>query len=130
MVWVFVAIDVSCVMIALLAAHALRFGFLPDVGYMSGTLVAVILWPVTFYALGLYARQPLSMAAEVRRTTVAVAIGIAVLVLGTFWLDVYVSRSWIALTLLIALGLELTSRLIVRTIARPRAPSATELTGR
>ena len=46
-----IAIDVLCLIIALLAAHALRFGFLPDTDYMTGMLVAVIAWPVPFFAL-------------------------------------------------------------------------------
>jgi FlaA1/EpsC-like NDP-sugar epimerase len=128
MVLLLIAIDVLCLIIALLAAHALRFGFLPDTDYMTGMLVAVIAWPVPFFALGLYGRQHLSVPEEFRRTTAAVGIGIVLLVVGTFWLDLYLSRSWMALTFLIALILKLTSRLTVRTIAMGRAPSSTGLT--
>ena len=43
------------------------------------------------------------------------------LILVTFWSDVYLSRSWMAITLVIALILELTARMVVRTyVARLR----------
>ena len=127
MVLLLISIDVACLIVALLTAHALRFGFIPDIDYMTGMLVAVIAWPLPYLALGLYMPQRLSVAEELRRTTAAVGIGIVFLIFVSFWLDFYLSRSWMALTLLTALILELTSRLIVRTIARPRAPSSTGL---
>ena len=84
--------------------------------------VAGLLWPAVFHALGLYAPQRLSGLEEFRRTTAAVGIGIVVLILVTFWSDVYLSRSWMAITLVIALILELTARMLVRTYVARLTP--------
>src|SRR5688500_17834723 len=111
MVLLLVAIDVACLTVALLTAYALRFGFLPDAGYMTGLLVGVTLWPVPFYALGLYTRH-LSGPEALRRTIAAAGSGMVVLIVVSFWLDFYASRSWIAITLVLALILELTARMI------------------
>jgi exopolysaccharide biosynthesis polyprenyl glycosylphosphotransferase len=107
-------IDVLCLTTALLAAHALRFGALPSRDYWIGMVVAGAVWIGVFHALGLYAPQHLSRVEEVRRTISAVVIGIVLVILLTFWLDVYLSRSWMAYTLIIGLVLELTARGIVR----------------
>ena len=72
------------------------------------------LWVGVFHAFGLYAPQHLPRVEEVRRTISAVGVGVVVVILLTFWLDVYLSRSWMAYTLIIALVLELTARGIVR----------------
>jgi len=117
-----VPVDVLCLAVALLVAHALRFGFIPEWEYLVQIGVGGILWPGVFHALGLYAPQHLSGLEEFRRTTLAVGIGIVVLILLTFWSDVYLSRSWMAITLAIALVLELSARMLVRTyVARLRA---------
>jgi exopolysaccharide biosynthesis polyprenyl glycosylphosphotransferase len=117
-----VVIDVLCVAMALLVAHVLRFGSLPGQDYLIGIVVAGVLWLGVFHALGLYAPQHLSALEEFRRTLSAVGIGIVVVILLTFWLDVYLSRSWMAITLAIALVLELTARIIVRAyVSRLRA---------
>ena len=108
------AIDILCLTAALLAAHALRFGTLPSRDYAIGMVVAAAVWVGVFHALGLYAPQHLSRVEEVRRTISAVVIGIVLVILLTFWLDVYLSRSWMAFALIIALVLELTARGIAR----------------
>jgi exopolysaccharide biosynthesis polyprenyl glycosylphosphotransferase len=107
-------IDILCLTTALLAAHALRFDSLPDWDYTIGMVVAAALWVGVFHAFGLYAPQHLPRVEEVRRTVSAVGVGIVVVILLTFWLDVYLSRSWMAYTLIIALVLELTARGIAR----------------
>jgi exopolysaccharide biosynthesis polyprenyl glycosylphosphotransferase len=107
-------IDILCLTTALLAAHALRFGSPPDRDYLIGMVVAAVLWIGVFHALGLYAPQHLPRVEEVRRTISAVVFGIVLIILLTFWLDVYLSRSWMAFALIIALVLELTARGIVR----------------
>ncbi len=112
--FVLALIDVLCLAAALLAAHMLRFGFLPDRNYMIGILAAGVLWVGVFHALGLYAPHHLSGLEEFRRTVSAVGIGIVLVILLTFWFDVYLSRSWMALALIIALVLEGTARRIVR----------------
>jgi len=108
-------IDVLCLTTALLAAHALRFGSPPSRDYWIGMVVAAALWVGVFHAVGLYAPQHLPRVEEVRRTISAVVIGIVLVILLTFWLDVYLSRSWMAFALIIALVLELTARGIVRS---------------
>lgn len=109
-----VGVDVLCLTVALLGAHALRFGILPATDYLIGIVVAAALWIGVFSTLGLYASQHLSRLEEVRRTISAVGIGIVLVILLTFWLDVYLSRSWMAFALIIALTLELTARGVVR----------------
>jgi len=109
-----IVLDLLCLTLALLAAHALRFHLIPDPDYVVVIAVAGLLWPGVFHALGLYAPQRLTGLEEFRRTTAAVGIGIIVLILVTFWSDVYLSRSWMAMTLVIALFLELTARMVVR----------------
>jgi exopolysaccharide biosynthesis polyprenyl glycosylphosphotransferase len=142
--FVLVLIDVLCLTTALLAAHALRFGSLPASDYLVGTLAAAVLWIGVFYALGLYATQRLSRLEEFRRTISAVGIGVVVVILLTFWFDVYLSRSWMAFTLIIALMLELIGRggvrhyvdrrqasqsLVQRTLILGTGESAAELMG-
>ena len=107
-------IDILCLTTALLAAHAFRFGSPPDRDYLIGMVLAAVLWVGVFHALGLYAPQHLPRVEEVRRTISAVVFGIVLIILLTFWLDVYLSRSWMAFALIIALVLELTARGIVR----------------
>ena len=55
-----IVLDVLCLMLALLAAHALRFQLVPDGDYIVVIAVAGILWPGVFHALGLYAPQRLT----------------------------------------------------------------------
>ena len=82
------------------ACAAIRFP--PGREYSSGSAVAAILWVGVFHALGLYAPQRLPRFEEFRRTISAAGIGIVVIILLTFWFDVYLSRSWMAITLVIA----------------------------
>jgi exopolysaccharide biosynthesis polyprenyl glycosylphosphotransferase len=107
---ILVLLDVICLTAALLSAHMLRFGFLPTRDYWSGLALAPLLWIGVFYGLGLYRPQHLAKLEELRRTVSAAGIGVVLVILLTFWFDVYLSRSWMALTLVIALTLELVSR--------------------
>jgi exopolysaccharide biosynthesis polyprenyl glycosylphosphotransferase len=106
--------DALCVATALLAAHSLRFGSLPSREYLFGIAVAVVLWVGVFHALGLYAPYDFTRFEEFRRTISAVGIGLVAIILLTFWFEVYLSRSWMAMTLLIALTLEVAARTIAR----------------
>ena len=116
-----IPLDILCLVIALLVAHALRSHIIPALNPLQ-VAVAALLWPGVFHALGLYATQHLSGLEEFRRTTAAVVMGVVVLVLVAFWSDTYVARQWVAITLAIALVLELTARMLVRTkVARLRA---------
>jgi exopolysaccharide biosynthesis polyprenyl glycosylphosphotransferase len=108
--------DFICLAVALLAAHLLRFGSFPKPEYLAGMLVAGVLWVGVFHALGLYAPYDLSRFEEFRRTISAVGIGLVVIILLTFWLEVYLSRSWMAITLIIGLLLEVVARTVARTI--------------
>ena len=117
-----IPLDILCLAIALLVAYLIRFDSIPDWEYLVQIAWAGLLWPGVFHALGLYMPQHLSGLEEFRRTAVAVGIGIVVLILLAFWSDVYVARSWMAITLAIALVLELTMRMLVRTyVAHLRA---------
>ena len=51
-----IVIDVLCLAVALLAAHALRFGSpQPGRGDLSAIVTAGVIWVVVFHAFGLYA---------------------------------------------------------------------------
>ena len=115
-----IPLDILCLAFALLVAHALRSHLIPALDPLQ-VVVACFLWPCVFHALGLYATQHLSGLEEFRRTAAAVGIGVVVLILLAFWSDVYVSRQWVAITLVIALVLELSARMLVRArVARQR----------
>jgi FlaA1/EpsC-like NDP-sugar epimerase len=120
--WV-VFTDVLSVTAALLVARRLRFGSLPAsddlvwVGMIASVTVA------TFGLLGLYRDQLVAPAAELRRTALAMAFSIIGFVLLSFWTDVYVSRSWVALTWLIATILVVASRAAWRFVATGSATS-------
>jgi exopolysaccharide biosynthesis polyprenyl glycosylphosphotransferase len=120
-----VVLDAACLTGALLGARALRFGELPSVDDLWAIVVAVVLWVAVFHAFGLYSAHHIARLEEFRRVVSAVGVGIVLVILVTFWLDVYVSRSLMALTLVLALALELTARLLVRAIlARLRSSDA------
>jgi FlaA1/EpsC-like NDP-sugar epimerase len=72
------------------------------------------MWVAVFKALGLYSPEHLSGFEEFRRAVSAVCIGIVFLILMNFWVGRYLSRSWMALTLVIALVLEVSVRRAVR----------------
>jgi len=120
--WV-VFTDVLSVTAVLLVAHRLRFGSLPAsdnlvwVGMIASVTVA------TFGLLGLYRDQLVAPVAELRRTALAMALSIIGFVLLSFWTDVYVSRSWVALTWLIATILVVASRAAWRFVATGSATS-------
>jgi FlaA1/EpsC-like NDP-sugar epimerase len=104
--------DVASVVTATLAAHALRFGVAPDLRLL--TTIALVLVPVTvFAALGLYARAR-SALSELLRTVLGTATVLTSLVVATFWTDTYVSRSWLAMTFILAVPLIATSRVAWR----------------
>jgi exopolysaccharide biosynthesis polyprenyl glycosylphosphotransferase len=121
-------LDVLCLTVALLVAHALRFGVAPEWEYLLQIALGGLLWPAVFHARGLYTPHLISALEEFRRTTMAVGIGIVLLILLTFWTEVYLSRSWMAITFGIALVLELTTRMVVRKyVARLRATDSLTL---
>jgi FlaA1/EpsC-like NDP-sugar epimerase len=104
--------DVASLVTASLAAHALRFGVAPDLRLL--TTIALVLVPVTvFAALGLYARAR-SALSELLRTVLGTATVLTSLVVASFWTDTYVSRSWLAMTFILAVPLVATSRVASR----------------
>ncbi len=117
-VFVLVAIDALCLAVALLGSYGLRFRAIPDTTYLIGILVAGAVWIGVFRSLGLYAPQHLPALEEFRRTIGAVGIGILLVIVLTFWFDVYLSRSWMAITLVLALILEIAARGTVRAYVR------------
>ena len=69
-----------------------------------------------FRALGLYAPYDFTRFEEFRRTLSAAGIGLVVIILLTFWFEVYLSRSWMAITLAIVVALELGARGVARAL--------------
>jgi exopolysaccharide biosynthesis polyprenyl glycosylphosphotransferase len=121
-------LDVLCLTAALIMAHALRFGVAYEWQHLAQIALGGLLWPAVFHALGLYTPHLLPALEEFRRTIIAVGIGIVLLILLTFWTNVYLHRSWIAITFGIALVLELATRIVVRRyVARLRATDSLTL---
>ena len=108
------AIDALCLTAGLLAGHGIRFNSLPGRQYLFGIGLAAVLWVGVFRALGLYAPYDFTRFEEFRRTLSAAGIGLIVIILLTFWFEVYLSRSWMAITLAIVVALELGARGLAR----------------
>jgi FlaA1/EpsC-like NDP-sugar epimerase len=115
--------DVLSVTAALLVAHRLRFGSLPESDYVFWVGMIASVTVATFALLGLYSAQLAPPVAELGRTALAMALSIIGFVFLAFWADVYVSRSWVVLTWLIATVLVVVSRAAWRYAATGSATS-------
>lgn len=102
--------DALSVTAAFLVAHRLRFGFLPDSGYLIWVGVIASLTVATFALLGLYRDRSVEPLPELGRVALVTTLLLLGFVVVAFWTDVYVSRSWIALWWIIAIGLVVVSR--------------------
>jgi exopolysaccharide biosynthesis polyprenyl glycosylphosphotransferase len=103
--------DALCVVVALLAAHVLRYpGELVAVREAVVIAVAPLVWIVVFFTFDLYAPQHLSAPEELRRVIGASGVGIVVLAMASFWSKSSYSRAWVGLTWLLVLVLELLPR--------------------
>ena len=108
--------DVLSVTAALLVAHQLRFGSLPDSDYLAVVGMIASVTVATFALLGLYSAQLVAPVAELRRAALAMTLSIIGFVFLAFWTDLYLSRSWVVLTWLIATILVVVSRAAWRCV--------------
>jgi FlaA1/EpsC-like NDP-sugar epimerase len=93
-----------------LVAYWLRFGSLPDSDVLVTVGMTII--PVTvavFALLGLYSRQAAPVT-EIGRAVLAVTLSLIGFVFVMFWTDVYVPRSVLGLTWVVATVLVVVSR--------------------
>ena len=86
--------DVLSVTAALLVAHQLRFGSLPDSDYLVWVGVVASVTVGTFALLGLYRDRSVEPLPELGRSALATTLLVFGVVLVAFWTDVYLSRSW------------------------------------
>jgi FlaA1/EpsC-like NDP-sugar epimerase len=111
--------DALSVTAALLVAHVLRFGLLPDSGYLVWVGVIASVTVATFALLGLYRDRSVEPLPELGRVALATTLLPLGVLLVVFLTDVYLSRTWIALSWIIATGLVVLSRTAWRFAASP-----------
>jgi exopolysaccharide biosynthesis polyprenyl glycosylphosphotransferase len=108
-----VASDAVCVAVALVASYYYRYPWPVRPMPVGETLVVVLtplLWAAVFFTFDLYRPQHLSGHEELRRVIGASSLGIVLLVMASYWSKASFSRSWVALTWVLALVLELVVR--------------------
>lgn len=103
--------DALCAVAAMVAAYELRFD-LSAVGPDSLLVIvlAPVVWIAVFHGFSLYSPQRLSAWEEFRRVLSATSVGIVLVVLASYWSKTSFSRSWVGLTWVLALLLELAAR--------------------
>jgi exopolysaccharide biosynthesis polyprenyl glycosylphosphotransferase len=105
------ATDAACIVVALLIGYYLRYDNRPMPIEESLTVVfAPLLWLAAFQAFGLYAPQHLSPPDEFRGVIGASSVGIVLVVMASYWSKSSFPRSWIGLSWLLAILLELATR--------------------
>jgi exopolysaccharide biosynthesis polyprenyl glycosylphosphotransferase len=103
--------DAICVVVALVASYALRYpGQIVPAREAVVVALAPLVWIAVFYTFDLYAPQHLSAPEELRRVIGASGVGIVLLVMGSFWSKSSFSRTWVGLTWIMVLVLELLPR--------------------
>jgi exopolysaccharide biosynthesis polyprenyl glycosylphosphotransferase len=104
--------DAACILASLVGAYYIRYGGVRPMPYEEFmiVLVAPLLWVGVFRSFNLYAPQHLSQPEEFRRVIGATSLGIVSLVMVSYWTKSSFSRSWIGMTWLLALFLELAVR--------------------
>jgi exopolysaccharide biosynthesis polyprenyl glycosylphosphotransferase len=103
--------DAACVALALVVSYYFRFPSQSMAFAETAVVVlAPLLWIAVFHAFNLYNLQHLSGHEEVRRVIGAASLGIVLLVMASFWTKSSFSRSWVGLTWVLALVLELAAR--------------------
>jgi len=123
-----VVTDIVAVTTALLAAHVLRFGVVPEDGPLASVVLLGPLTAAAFLALGLYRDRP---DAEVGRVVLGVTAALASHVFIAFWTEVYLSRTWLALSWVLACTRDRDSRrlaagfqsLLLTAVSRPTCQS-------
>jgi FlaA1/EpsC-like NDP-sugar epimerase len=101
--------DGACILASLMISHYIRYGDVRPMPYgeFVVVLVAPLLWIVVFRSFNLYAPQHLPQQEEFRRVIGAVSLGIVFLVMVSYWTKSSFPRSWIGMTWLLVLFLEL-----------------------
>jgi exopolysaccharide biosynthesis polyprenyl glycosylphosphotransferase len=103
--------DAACAVVALAISYFVRYGSRPMTFWEAVATLAVPLgWVAVFQAFSLYTPQHTSAADEFRRVIGATSVGIVLLVMVSYWSNSSFSRTWIGLTWLAALVLELSAR--------------------
>jgi exopolysaccharide biosynthesis polyprenyl glycosylphosphotransferase len=103
--------DAACAVVALAISYFVRYGSRPMTFWEAVATLAVPLgWVAVFQAFSLYAPQHTSPPDEFRRVIGATSVGIVLLALVSYWSNASFSRTWIGLTWLAALILELATR--------------------
>jgi exopolysaccharide biosynthesis polyprenyl glycosylphosphotransferase len=103
--------DAVCIVAALMASYQMRYSTRPmPLAELAVVGAAPLLWVGVFHAFNLYAPQHLSPPEEFRRIIGATSLGIVLLVMASYWSKSSFSRSWVGLTWLLALLLELVTR--------------------
>jgi FlaA1/EpsC-like NDP-sugar epimerase len=102
-----VVTDTFAVTTALLGAYVWRYGVVPDGPLASVLLFGPVLTVVAFTALGLYGDRPDS---EIGRVVLGVTASLASCVFVTFWAEVYLPRTWLALSWVLACVLVIATR--------------------
>jgi exopolysaccharide biosynthesis polyprenyl glycosylphosphotransferase len=103
--------DALCVIAALMASYEVRYSTRPmPSAELAVVVVAPLLWLAVFRAFNLYSLQHLSPPEEFRRVIGATSLGIVVVVMASYWSKSSFPRSWIGLTWLLVLLLELGTR--------------------
>lgn len=103
--------DAACLVVALLTSYLIRWdmGNLP-VSYLALVAVMPIVWFWVFRTYSLHCPQLLSSWEEFRRTIGASSIGMVLVIMGSFWTKASLSRTWIGLTWMLVVLLELAAR--------------------
>jgi exopolysaccharide biosynthesis polyprenyl glycosylphosphotransferase len=105
------ATDAASIVAALMVAYQLRYSMRPmPVRELAVVVVAPVLWVAVFRAFSLYAPQHLSPPDEFRGVIGASSVGIVLVVMASYWSKSSFSRSWIGLSWLLAILLELATR--------------------
>ena len=103
--------DAACILAALIVSYEVGYSVRPmPARQLAFVVVAPLLWVAVFRAFNLYAPQYLSPPDELRRIIGAASLAVILMVLISSWFKSSVPGSWIALTWLLALVLELTTR--------------------
>jgi len=109
------ATDLLCVITALLVAHFVSYGLSsPNPFYLTGPLLAALLWTPIFYGFGLYSIQHLSASEEFRRIIGACSFGVLLVVLLSYWFMADLPNAFVASSLSLVLAFELAGRRVWR----------------
>jgi exopolysaccharide biosynthesis polyprenyl glycosylphosphotransferase len=106
--------DVLCVLAALAVVYFVRGHDRTEAGFLGVMAIAPLVWLGVFHAFGLYGVQHLSASEEFRRIISGTAVGIVLLMVGSFWWHESLSRSWLGWSWSFALLFELGNRRLWR----------------